>query len=397
MSALIQLLFLIFSVKILGEAAERIGIPSIMGEILAGALLGLFFLHVETEIISFFAELGSIFLLFTAGYKEVSLKDLKSEPATAFVPTFFQIAFAFIFGFAFGRIFNFNFLESFFMGVTFCPTAIGLVIRNLIDLNYLSSKPGMSILSSAVLDDIIGLFFLSIVITFAHFKYIPSFLTIFQIAGKILFFLLIMYILGKYFFPRLFVYAHKMHSREAVFSLVVMIALFSAYLAGLFELSAAIGAFIGGISISEIPLAKIQDIESKVDGLAHGILIPLFFAFIGFLIDFSTLRTEINFTFLIILVALSEKLIGGFVGSKAIGFNFYDSLIYGIGVMPKAGVELVMLTTGKELGIINQEIFSAMVMMVVVSILITPACLKFAIQAKRRNQRIYNRDLEANT
>lgn len=208
-----------------------------------------------------------------------------------------------------------------------------------------------------------------------------------MIAGKILAFLLIMYILGKYVFPGLFVYAQKMHAKEAVFSLVVIIALFSAYLAELLELSPAIGAFIGGTSISGIPLARVQDTQNKVDGLAHGILIPLFFAYMGFLIDLTTLRNEISFTILIILVALSEKFIGGFVGSKAIGFNFYDSLIFGIGVMPKAGVELVMLIIGRKLGIINQEIFSAMVLMVVLSILISPACLKLAVQAAKRNQK----------
>ncbi len=168
---------------------------------------------------------------------------------------------------------------------------------------------------------------------------------------------------------------------------MVIVALFSAYLAELLELSPAIGAFIGGISISGIPLAKIQDIQNKVDGLAHGILIPLFFAFMGFLIDLSTLRNEINFTILIILIALLEKFIGGFFGSKVIGFDFYESLIFGIGVMPKAGVELVILIIGRKLGIINQEIFSAMVLMVVVSILISPACFKLAIQAMRRNQK----------
>jgi Kef-type K+ transport system membrane component KefB len=386
-SALLQLLFLIFSVKIFGQATERIGIPSVIGEILAGVSLGLIFHNVETQILTFFAELGSIFLLFVAGYKEVRLSDLKTEPTTALIPTFFQIAFAFVFSFAFGRIFDFSFLESLFIGVAFVPTSITVILRRLIEFNYLSSRPGTAILSSAVLDDLAGLFLLSVVVTFAIFNRMPSLLTVLVIAGKILSFLLIMYIQGKYLFPRLFVYAHKMHAKEAVFSLVVMVALLSAYLSELLDLRPSIGALIGGISISQIPLAKIQDIQNKVDGLAHGILIPLFFAYIGFLIDFPTLRNEISFTLLIIFAALSEKFIGGFIGSKAIRFNFYESLIFGIGIMPRAGVELVILITGREMEIINQEIFSAMVLMVVVSILISPTCLKLAIQAMRRNQR----------
>ncbi|RXA16822.1 cation:proton antiporter [Methanosarcina sp. MSH10X1] len=384
MSALLQLLFLIFSVKILGEAAERIGIPSVMGEILAGASLIVFFHDLETDIIIFFAELGSIFLLFTAGYKDVSLRSLKSESIPALIPTLSQIAFAFAFGFALGRIFEFSILQSLFMGVAFSPTGIGVVLRTLIDLNYLSSRPGTAMLSSAVLDDIIALFLLSVVVTFARFNRIPPAQTILIIAGKILLFLLIMYVSGKYLFPKLFTYAEKMHTKEAVFSLVVVIALLSAYLAERFELHSTIGAFAGGVLVSEIPLAKLPDIQSKVNGLANGILIPLFFAFIGFLIDPYALRNAGSFTLLVILAALSGKLAGGFVGSRAIGFDFYESLIFGLGVMPRAGIELVILTIGRELQIINQEIFSAMVLMVVISILISPACMKWAIQVRQR-------------
>lgn len=384
MSALLQLLFLIFSVKILGEVAEQIGIPSVAGEILAGVSLGVLFLDVETGIITFFAELGSIFLLFTAGYKEVSLKNLKFESITALVPTLSQIVFAFVFGFAFGRIFNFSFIESLFLGVAFNPTSIAVVIGTLMDLNYLSSRPGTAMLSSAFLDDIIALFFVSVVVNFVRLNRVPPVLVILLIAGKILLFLLIMYILGNYLFPRLFIYAGKMNAKEAVFSLVIVIALFSAYLAELFELHSSIGAFTGGILLSEIPLAKLPDIQSKVDGLAHGILIPIFFAFIGFLIDPYILKNAGSFTLLIILVALFAKLAGGFMGSKVIGFDFYESLVFGIGVMPRAGVELVILTIGRELQIINQEVFSAMILMVVISILISPACMKWAIQARKR-------------
>ena len=386
MSALFQILFLIFSVKILGEASERAGFPSVMGEILAGILLGVLFVNVETVVIAFFAQLGAIFLLFTAGYKEVRLRDLKPAALVAFVPTFSQLFFAFFFGFGLGEAFNFSFLQSLFIAVAFCPTSIGTVLNTLIDLNYLSSRPGKIMLFSAILDDIIGISLLSIVITFASFNRVPSVLGFLTIAGKILLFLLIMYILGKYFFPRIFVYAQKMHEKEAVFSVVVIVALFSAYLAEFFELHATIGAFIGGVLISEIPLAKIQDVQSKVEGLAYGILIPLFFAFIGFSIDLHDLVNAGILVPLIILLALSGKLIGGFIGSKAIGFDFYESLIFGIGVMPRAGIELVVLTIGRSVGIIGEEIFSAMVFMVIISILVSPPLLKFAIQTEIKNK-----------
>jgi len=371
---------------VLGEVFERAGIPAILGEILSGVALGVLFLDVDLEVIAFFAELGAIFLLFTAGYKEVHLKDLKSASKTALVPTLSQIVLAFAFGFGIGRVFSFGHLESLFMAVAFSPTSIGVVVRTLIDFDYLSSRPGTVMLSSAILDDIIGIFLLSIVVTFTRLNQIPPASQILLLAGKILAFIVIMYLLGKHIFPQIFMYAQQMHAKEAIFAFVVMVALFSAYLAELFELHAVIGAFIGGIVISEIPLAKLEDVQSKVSGLAHGILIPLFFAFIGFSIDLSALEGTGLFTLLVTLAALSGKLIGGFIGSKAVGFDFYDSLIFGIGVMPRAGVELVVLSIGRELGIISQEVFSAIVMMVAASIIVSPVCLKWAILKKKRKE-----------
>nr|WP_304364367.1 cation:proton antiporter [Methanosarcina sp. KYL-1] len=373
-----------FTVKVFGEIFERIGIPAILGEILAGVTLGVLFLDIDLEVLSFFAELGAIFLLFTAGYKEVHLKDLKSASEIALVPTLFQIILAFAFGFGIGRLFSFGFLESLFMAVAFSPTSIGVVVRTLIDLDYLSTRPGTVMLSSSILDDIIGIFFLSIVVTFARFQQVPSAGQVLLIAGKILAFLGLMYLLGKYFFPRLFVYVQRMHAKEAIFAFVVMVALFSAYLAELFELHAVIGAFIGGVLISEIPLAKLQDVQSKVSGLAYGILIPFFFAFIGYSIELASLEGTGLFTLLVTVAALSGKLIGGFIGSKAVGFDFYDSLIFGIGVMPRAGVELVVLSIGRGLGIISKEVFSAIVVMVAVSIIVSPVCLKWAILKKKK-------------
>ena len=104
----------------------------------------------------------------------------------------------------------------------------------------------------------------------------------------------------------------------------------------------------------------------------------------------GTAQTAGLFTVLVIVLALAVKLIGGFVGSKLIGFEFHDSLIFGIGMMPRAGVELVVLSVGKGMGLITDEVFSAFVLMVVVSIIISPTFLKFAIGMKEdKDNRIF--------
>lgn len=394
MNILLQLLIILFLAKIFGEMIERSGFPSIIGEIFAGLFLGTFFatfmLQQDSDIIPFFAELGAIFLLFTAGYKEVHISELKAASKIALIPTLGGIAVPFAFGYFLGNAFGFGFLESLFMGVAFSPTSIGVVVKTLIDFNYLSSKPGSLMLTSAIFDDIIGLFLLAVVVTIATYDQLPSGMQVLIIAARIIAFLIIMAVLGSRIFPRLFIYIHRMHVKESIFAFVVMIALFSAYLAEVFGLHAVIGAFIGGVLISEIPFAKLEDVQSKVSGFAYGIFVPVFFAFIGLSVDIGAVQSAGLFAILVVVLALSGKVIGGFIGTRLIGFDSHDSLIFGVGIIPRAGVELVIISIGREMGIIGNEVFSAIVLMVAVSVVVSPVLLKFAIESKERGM---NREL----
>ena len=382
MEDILLILLIVFLAKVFGEAIERAGFPSILGEISAGVVVGILFLDPDSEVLSFFAELGAIFLLFTAGYREVHIAQLRSASMEALIPTITQMLFAFGFGFLLGLVFNFGLLQSIFMGVAFSPTSIGVVVKTLIDFDYLSSRPGTMMLTSAIFDDIIGIFLLSIVATMATYNQVPSGMQMFIIAAKLVGYMLIMVFLGLKVFPRLFTYVQKMHVKESIFAFVVIIALFSAYLAELFGLHAVIGAFIGGVLLSDIPLAKIRDVQSKVSGLAYGIFVPIFFAFIGLSVELEFVKTAGIFAVLVVVLALLGKLVGGFIGTRLIGFDYHDSLVFGLGMMPRAGVELVVLSIGKSMGIIGTEVFSAIVLMVVVSILVSPVLLKVAIMSK---------------
>ncbi len=237
-------------------------------------------------------------------------------------------------------------------------------------------------LASAILDDLIGTFMLSVVISIASNQQMPAGMEVLVIAGKMIGFIAIMAVLGRVVFPVLFTYIHRMRVKESIFAFVVMIALFSAYLAEAFGLHAVIGAFIGGACLSSVPLAKIEDVQSKVSGIAYGIFIPIFFAFIGLSVDPAAIQAAGMFALLVIVMALSGKLIGGFIGSRIAGFDSYDSLIFGVGVMPRAGIELVVISAGRSMGIIGDEIFSAIVLMVAVSVIVSPVLLKFAIKMK---------------
>lgn len=385
MEHILLLLLILFLAKVFGEIIERTGFPSILGEIFAGVFLGLLWFEPGGEVLSFLAELGAIFLLFTAGYLEVNLNELRKASRMALTPTIFGMTVPFLLGYLLGQTFGFGFPESLFMGVAFSPTSIGVVVKTLIDLKYLSSRPGSVMLTSAIFDDIIGIFILAIVVTIATINQLPSGIHLLLIAGRLAGFMVIIAVLGFKVYPWLFNLVHRMHVKEGIFAFVVMVALFSAYLAEVFGLHAVIGAFIGGALLSDIPFAKIESVQRKVSGLAYGIFVPIFFAFIGLSVDLGAAQTAGLFTVLVIVLALAGKLIGGFVGSKLIGFEFRESLIFGIGMMPRAGVELVVLSVGKGMGLITYEVFSAIVLMVVVSVIVSPMLLKFAIGMKDKS------------
>jgi Kef-type K+ transport system membrane component KefB len=385
MNILLQLLLILFLAKIFAEIIERAGFPGILGEMAAGIFLGMLWINPDDDILSFFSMLGAIFLLFIVGYKEINLQEVKASIKIALIPTLCSVIVPFSFGFLLGKAFNLEFIECLFIGVAFSPTSIGVSVRTLIDLDYLSKKIGSTMLSSAILDDIIGIFMFSVLISIATYHHIPTSMQLMIIGGKFVIFIIIMIILGWKVFPVLFTYIHKMQVKESIFAFVFMIAIFSAYLAEVFSLHAVIGAFIGGACLSSIPFAKIEDVQNKVSGISYGIFVPIFFAYIGLSIDLSAIQGAGLFALLVIVLALSGKLIGGFIGTKIAGFNSYDSLIFGVGMMPRAGVELVFISAGRGLGIIGDEIFSAIVLMIVVSVIVSPALLKLVIEYKERS------------
>ncbi|MDG6243021.1 MAG: cation:proton antiporter [Methanolobus sp.] len=384
METLLQIMAILFFARIFSEILERSGLPGLIGEMGAGFLFALTFKPDDIEIFTFFAELGAIFLLFTAGYREVHIKDLKAASKSALIPTLSQIIVAFAFGFLLGDFFGFSFTESLFLAVAFSPTSISIVVKTLIDNAYLSSKPGSLMLTSAIFDDIIGIFLLTLLVSVATLNQFPSGIQVLWILAQMLAFALIMGLLGWKVYPFIFKHVQRMHSKESLFSFVILVALFSAYLSELFGLHAVIGAFFGGVILSDLPPAKIDAVQKKVSGVAYGIFTPLFFAFIGLSIDTEVLSSAGIFTALVIILALCGKLIGGFIGTKLTGFSSEDSLIFGIGMMPRAGIELVVIAIGKELGIISNELFASIVLMVVMSIIVSPILLEMSIKYKEK-------------
>lgn len=388
----IEEIFLAFTLllalaKLLGEATERLGQPAILGELVAGIILGSHLLgpllfHTplyKIESLAFLAEVGAIFLLFSAGYLEVDLKRLMQLGKESLIVAISGVTVTFVAGFAVGRMFNYGLIGSLFLGLALSITSIGVTVRTLMDLGKLQTDYGMIILGTAIIDDILSLFILAILVPIAQ----PD--ATLTIAGTgIIAFKIIAFFGGSALFAALFLkplakFSIKFVVAEARLGIMFSVIFIFSYIAKAAGLHMIIGAFTAGVILSLQPEFKTRDIEYKVNGIAYGLFIPLFFAILGTMIDLGALVQGGMLAIVIIVVAILGKILAGFVGGKMVKYSSRKSLAIGVGLIPRTGVELVVISIALSAGIIDQKIFTAIVAMVAVTVIVTPILLKQAV------------------
>ncbi len=391
---LLPLGLLLLLSKILGKAASKIGLPSIIGMLLAGILVGLIQYIPHQDIINettktglgFLAKIGVILILFSAGL-ETDLKKMKSIGGPAIFITIGGVIVPLLLGFLVATLFNGGFsalthdtiLTNLFYGTILTATSVSISVQTLKELNKLDSKVGTSIITAAIIDDILGIIILSFILalkggnqstTTGSFSG-PGFV----ILKTILYFLAVAII--SFIFNKLFKWLDGKfphHRLIPIFglSLCFLIAYISERFFGVADIT---GAYIVGLILSTN-----QDshyIDRKTDVLSYMIFVPVFFGNIGISTRFDTIDGNmIVFGLCFVLVGLIGKVVG--CGGMALCFkyNFKDSLKIGIGMMARAEVALVTTQKGVEYGLVNESIMPFIIMMIILSSLITPLCLQ---------------------
>ena len=160
--------------------------------------------------------------------------------------------------------------------------------------------------------------------------------------------------------------------------MIGIILLFS-YAAQMLGLHMIIGAFVAGIILSMEAEFKTKDLEYKINGISYGLFIPLFFAILGARVDFAALAQGGMLAVAVIFVAIGVKLFGGYIGGLIIGYSSIKSWVVGCGLIPRTGVELVVVAVALDAGLIDNKMFASIVAMVAVTVFVTPFLLKFAI------------------
>jgi Kef-type K+ transport system membrane component KefB len=378
---------LLFLSKLIGDCFERIQQPAILGELAAGILLGAHLLGpvlfsrplYDIEYVHILSEIGAIFLLFMAGYSQVKIDKLLQFGKRSLAITCVEAPLSFAAGFGLGCFFDYSVTASLFTGLALALTSIGVTVRTLMDLNRLQTDYGMNILGIAVLDAIFGLFFLSFLTAFARAEGEISFFAIaFTMLKMGLFFG------GAVLFDRFVLFplaslADTMNVAESRIGLILATIFIFSYVANWVGLHFIIGSFVAGIIIARHSDFTETDIKHKLDGIAYGLFVPIFFGILGAKIDFGVLKDGGVFAMALILTAIFSKFLGGTLGGKITGYPMLKALVLGIGLIPRTGVELVVVSLALSAGIIDEKIFTAVVGMVAITVLLTPPSLKQAI------------------
>ncbi|MFQ5526573.1 MAG: cation:proton antiporter [Thermoanaerobaculia bacterium] len=395
---LFGLVIILVAAKLGGEIAERFHQPAVLGELVAGVILGNLVLvgfHgfdflATNEGIAILAEIGVVLLLFEVGM-ESNVKEMLSVGASSLLVAVLGVVAPFFLGVGVSRwlLPGEESLVHIFIGATLCATSVGITARVLTDLGKVSTREAKIVLGAAVIDDVLGLVILAVVsgvIAAANTGGTLATSDVVMIVLKATVFLVGAIVIGSYLSPRVFRLASRLRIRGLLLSLALAFCFLLAYLANVIELAPIVGAFAAGLVLDEVHYRDFLDRgDHTVEELIHPIntfLVPVFFVLMGIKVDLSTFgQVEVlGFAALLSVAAI----IGKMLCALGVIEKGLDRISVAVGMVPRGEVGLIFAGIGAALvlhgkPVISGTIFSAVVIMVIVTTLITPPLLKITL------------------
>ncbi len=357
--------------EVFGWIFARINQPVVLGQIVGGILLGI--AMPPTEEVKDISMIGVLLLLFMAGL-ESSIEELKEAGKAGISVAGIGVLVAFLMGFGIAYPFK-GFQQALLYGALTTPTSVSLTVRVLMELDSLKTPEGSTILTAAIVDDILGIIVLTVVISSLGEGGVNP-LGI----GEILLMVGVFIAVMLYVVPGLMDYLLRKVVRIGFADSTVtlsMATLFAfAYLAEHMNLASILGAYLFGLALSETEFRKPIFEHTRV--IAHSLFVPLFFVDVGMNIPLTGLSSVGLFALLFSLVAILSKVIGCGLGALLAGMGWKSSLRVGIGMIPRMGVELAMLAIAMKEGIVGSDAYLVIVTMIFLSTLVTPTLLKAA-------------------
>ena len=381
-----NLLIIILVARLAAELAERIKIPAVLGEIVAGIIIGPSVLglidpikHLDVaNMVLLLGEIGVILLLFQVGL-EMDLGEMAKVGKPALFVAIIGVAVPFAAGFGVAASFGEDAKVALFIGAALTATSVGITARVLGDLRALALRESRIVLGAAVADDVLGLVILTVVVKVVTEGSISAGVVL-ETIGLAAGFLLLTGLLAIYVIPRVFTRIDQIaKSSTTIVSIAFALTLAFSLLANQAKLAFIIGAFMAGLAVGRSP--QHERIAEGLNPLGH-IFIPVFFASIGINADLEAMfqPSVLALASVLTVVAIIGKLVAGL----GIGRSGGDKLLIGIGMMPRGEVGLIFASIGLSKGVLDNELYGALLLMVLVTTLITPPLIRLKL-AKRND------------
>ncbi len=382
---LLTLALILLFTKIFGLMTAHVHLPQVVGALLAGIILGpsgIGLLH-ESDFLVRTAEIGVIMLMFIAGI-DTDLNELKHTGPTAcliavmgvFIPI---IGCGGVYYLFFGNDFNYtSMIKAAFVGVVFAATSVSITVETLNEMGKLKTPLGTTILSAAIIDDVIGIVVLSVLTAMGDSTVSPV-ITVVKILAFFVFTLIVGFIVYK-IFKKVSV-NHEKSRRIAVWALAFCF-IMSYCAERFFGVADITGAYFAGVILCNLTKSR-KYVAKKITAASYLLFSPVFFANIGLKTDLSGITSSIIiFALVLAVMAVLTKVVGCGLAARACKMDKKESLAVGIGMVARGEVALMVAQKGIESGNIDSAVFPAIVLCVVIAALITPVMLKLVLSDK---------------
>lgn len=370
----LALLLVFGAAKVMAEICERLGQPGIVGEILAGVLIGPSVLNwvQPDQVLLALAQIGVMFLLFRVGL-DVKASELVRVGPTALLVATLGVVIPFAIGCAIMKSIHASWVEAFFVGASLVATSVGVTARVLASRGLLQERASRVILAAAVIDDVLGLLVLAFISSLAEgHVHVAGLITTSVVAAG---FTILVAKYGTRTLGRVIpTIEEKLRAGETQFNLALIVLFGLSFLAVWLGVATIVGAFLAGMALSESVGERVHDLAQGVTEL----LVPFFLAGVGLNLDVSVFRTRdtVLLSLVIIFAAILSKLIGCGIGAAHLGRM--DMLRVGVGMVPRGEVGMVVAQIGLSLGVITKPLYAVVVLMTVVTTVVAPPMLKYA-------------------
>ena len=387
---LLLLAILLLSAKLGGYLSTLLHQPSVLGEIIAGLIIGPSLINLLNmpyfhdpfieEMIHFLAEVGVILLMFVAGLELHFSELLKNSKVSALVGIL-GVILPVILGWAVGLAFSFDQEHALYLGMILAATSVSISAQTLMELKVLRTRVGFGLLGAAIFDDVLVILLLSIFLALIGGG--STLGAVLLILLRMVVFLVVSTLFGLWVLPGIVHRISSLPISQGVLTLALIVTLIYGFAAQVLGSMAAItGAFLAGLMFSRS--SEKERLERGISALSYGFFVPIFFVNIGLTVNIRQIYSEVVWLILLVtFVAVLGKLFGGGLGARLAGYSTREAAQVGAGMVSRGEVGLILASVGLSEGLVDSDLFTVIVAMVIITTLITPPMLRSLFKERK--------------